>query len=65
MIIIICCLIGTIDFSEENHDGIDEPAQPWNVTDIMNNVTSVHNCVEHQNKKWGIGTAFDSLNREK
>ncbi|XP_068897336.1 mitogen-activated protein kinase kinase kinase kinase 5 isoform X6 [Tenebrio molitor] len=39
--------------------------QPWDVTDIMNNVTTVHNCVEHQNKKCGIGTAFDSLNREK
>ncbi|KAL1516557.1 hypothetical protein ABEB36_000461 [Hypothenemus hampei] len=42
---------------EENH--------PWNLTDIMNNVTSVHNCVEHQNQKWGIGAAFDSLGREK
>ncbi|RZC38645.1 mitogen-activated protein kinase kinase kinase kinase 5, partial [Asbolus verrucosus] len=39
--------------------------QSWDVTDIMNNVTTVHNCVEHQNKKCGIGTAFDSLNREK
>ncbi|XP_044254721.1 mitogen-activated protein kinase kinase kinase kinase 5 isoform X2 [Tribolium madens] len=38
--------------------------QSWDVTDIMNNVTTVHNCVEHQNKKCGIGTAFDSLNRE-
>ncbi|KAJ8920015.1 hypothetical protein NQ315_006546 [Exocentrus adspersus] len=38
--------------------------QPWDLMDIMNNVTSVHNCVEHQNQKCGIGTAFDSLNRE-
>lgn len=33
--------------------------------DIMNNVTSVHSCGEHLNRKCGIGTAFDSLNREK
>lgn len=54
-----------LSLSEENSDVAEDPSQPWNLTDIMNNVTSVHNCVEHQNKKWGMGTAFDSLNREK
>lgn len=33
--------------------------------DIMNNVTTVHSCAEHSNRKCGIGTAFDSLNRDK
>ncbi|XP_050315103.1 LOW QUALITY PROTEIN: mitogen-activated protein kinase kinase kinase kinase 5 [Anthonomus grandis grandis] len=41
-----------------------EGERPWNLADIMNNVSSVHHCAEHQNKKWGIGAAFDSLNRE-
>ncbi|XP_030763051.1 mitogen-activated protein kinase kinase kinase kinase 5 isoform X6 [Sitophilus oryzae] len=50
---------------EASNEVVDDPTQPWNLTDVMNNVTSVHNCVEHQNKKWGIGAAFDSLNREK
>ncbi|XP_030763046.1 mitogen-activated protein kinase kinase kinase kinase 5 isoform X1 [Sitophilus oryzae] len=49
---------------EASNEVVDDPTQPWNLTDVMNNVTSVHNCVEHQNKKWGIGAAFDSLNRE-
>lgn len=31
----------------------------------MNNVSSVHNCAEHQNQQCGLGTAFDSLSREK
>ncbi|XP_018566931.1 mitogen-activated protein kinase kinase kinase kinase 5 isoform X3 [Anoplophora glabripennis] len=44
---------------------VEDKGQPWDLMDIMNNVTSVHNCVEHQNQKCGIGTAFDSLNREK
>ncbi|CAG9816272.1 unnamed protein product [Phaedon cochleariae] len=44
---------------------VEEKSQPWDVMDIMNNVTSVHICVEHQNQKCGIGNAFDSLNREK
>lgn len=43
----------------------EDKSQPWDLMDLMNNVTSVHNCVEHQNKKCGIGAAFDSLNREK
>lgn len=42
----------------------DKVAPKWDVTDIMNNVTSVHTCAEHQNKKCGLGVAFDSLNRE-
>ncbi|KAK9885797.1 hypothetical protein WA026_013666 [Henosepilachna vigintioctopunctata] len=42
-----------------------EKPENWDVMDIMNNVTTVHNCVEHQNKKCGLGIAFDSLNREK
>ncbi|XP_066256375.1 mitogen-activated protein kinase kinase kinase kinase 5 isoform X2 [Euwallacea similis] len=54
----------TLQRLEEPSDVSEEQNQPWNLTDIMNNVTSVHNCVEHQNKKWGIGAAFDSLNRE-
>ncbi|CAG9856132.1 unnamed protein product [Phyllotreta striolata] len=44
---------------------IEEKQPQWDLTDIMNNVTSVHNCIEHQNQKCGIGNAFDSLNREK
>nr|CAH7723974.1 unnamed protein product [Callosobruchus chinensis] len=43
---------------------VEDKTKPWDVMDIMNNVTSVHNCVEHQNKKCGIGAAFDSLNRD-
>ncbi|XP_074028055.1 MAP4K3-like protein hppy isoform X2 [Leptinotarsa decemlineata] len=43
---------------------VEDTTQPWDLMDIMNNVTSVHNCVEHQNQKCGIGAAFDSLNRE-
>ncbi|XP_060519377.1 mitogen-activated protein kinase kinase kinase kinase 5 isoform X2 [Cylas formicarius] len=43
---------------------VEEKRRPWDLMDVMNNVTSVHNCIEHQNKKWGIGTAFDSLSRE-
>ncbi|CAH0546153.1 unnamed protein product [Brassicogethes aeneus] len=43
----------------------DQSPQPWDLMDIMNNVTAVHECGEHQNKKCGIGNAFDSLNREK
>ncbi|XP_018336102.1 mitogen-activated protein kinase kinase kinase kinase 5 isoform X3 [Agrilus planipennis] len=35
------------------------------IMDIMNNVTTVHTCAEHKNKKCGMGNAFDSLNREK
>ncbi|CAH1978926.1 unnamed protein product [Acanthoscelides obtectus] len=42
----------------------DQKTKQWDVMDLMNNVTSVHNCVEHQNKKCGIGAAFDSLNRD-
>ncbi|XP_076262755.1 MAP4K3-like protein hppy isoform X3 [Rhynchophorus ferrugineus] len=55
----------TLQRLETSNEVVEDPTQPWNLTDVMNNVTSVHNCVEHQNKKWGIGTAFDSLNREK
>ncbi|XP_050517082.1 mitogen-activated protein kinase kinase kinase kinase 5 isoform X10 [Diabrotica virgifera virgifera] len=44
---------------------VEEKQPQWDLMDIMNNVTSVHNCVEHQNQKCGIGNAFDSLNREK
>lgn len=44
---------------------IEEKQPQWDLMDIMNNVTSVHNCAEHQNKKCGIGNAFDSLIREK
>ncbi|XP_022912340.2 mitogen-activated protein kinase kinase kinase kinase 5 isoform X2 [Onthophagus taurus] len=36
----------------------------WDIMDIMNNVKTVHPCAEHQNQKYGIGNAFDSLNRE-
>nr|CAI5827793.1 unnamed protein product [Callosobruchus analis] len=43
---------------------VEDKTKPWDVMDIMNNVSSVHNCVEHQNKKCGIGAAFDSLNRD-
>ncbi|XP_072399001.1 mitogen-activated protein kinase kinase kinase kinase 5 isoform X5 [Diabrotica undecimpunctata] len=43
---------------------VEEKQPQWDLMDIMNNVTSVHNCVEHQNQKCGIGNAFDSLNRE-
>ncbi|XP_065160120.1 mitogen-activated protein kinase kinase kinase kinase 5 isoform X3 [Atheta coriaria] len=42
-----------------------ETPQQWDIMDIMNNVTTVHSCGEHQNQMCGIGTAFDSLNREK
>ncbi|XP_056632164.1 mitogen-activated protein kinase kinase kinase kinase 5 isoform X8 [Diorhabda sublineata] len=44
---------------------VEEKQPQWDLMDLMNNVTSVHNCVEHQNQKCGIGNAFDSLNREK
>lgn len=44
---------------------IEEKSNPWDMMDIMNNVTSVHNCMDHQNQKYGMGAAFDSLNREK
>lgn len=44
---------------------VEEKQPQWDLMDIMNNVTSVHNCAEHQNQKCGIGNAFDSLNREK
>ncbi|XP_057661325.1 mitogen-activated protein kinase kinase kinase kinase 5 isoform X2 [Diorhabda carinulata] len=43
---------------------VEEKQPQWDLMDLMNNVTSVHNCVEHQNQKCGIGNAFDSLNRE-
>lgn len=46
-------------------DIAEDVNKPWDIMDIMNNVTTVHNCVEHQNQKCGIGNAFDSLNREK
>ncbi|XP_017778036.1 PREDICTED: mitogen-activated protein kinase kinase kinase kinase 5 isoform X3 [Nicrophorus vespilloides] len=42
----------------------DESTKAFDIMDIMNNVTSVHKCMEHQNQRCGIGTAFDSLNRE-
>lgn len=44
---------------------IEEKPNSWDLMEIMNNVTSVHNCMDHQNQKYGMGTAFDSLNREK
>lgn len=44
---------------------IEEKPNSWDLMDIMNNVTSVHNCMDHQNQKYGMGAAFDSLNREK
>lgn len=43
----------------------DDINKAWDIMDIMNNVTTVHSCGEHQNKQCGIGTAFDSLSREK
>lgn len=43
----------------------EDASKAWDIMDIMNNVTQVHNCAEHQNKKYGMGNAFDSLNREK
>lgn len=48
-----------------SHTGDDDINKAWDIMDIMNNVTSVHSCAEHQNKQCGIGTAFDSLSREK
>ncbi|KAL3284790.1 hypothetical protein HHI36_018932 [Cryptolaemus montrouzieri] len=72
-------LVNSIDVDIENIDDANntlqrlaprisangEKPENWDVMDIMNNVTTVHNCVEHQNKKCGLGIAFDSLNREK
>lgn len=52
-------------FSEVPNVIIEEKPNSWDLMDIMNNVTSVHNCMDHQNQKYGMGTAFDSLNREK
>ncbi|XP_045462706.1 mitogen-activated protein kinase kinase kinase kinase 3 isoform X2 [Harmonia axyridis] len=71
-------LVQTVDVDIENIDEVNNTLQRsgpcissngdkpenWDVMDIMNNVTTVHNCVEHQNKKCGLGVAFDSLNRE-
>lgn len=34
----------------------------WDIKDIMNNV---HTCGEHLDQPCGLGTAFDSLSREK
>ncbi|KRT85747.1 protein kinase, partial [Oryctes borbonicus] len=47
-----------------SNNGSEDVSKAWHIMDIMNNVTTVHNCVEHQNQKYGIGAAFDSLNRE-
>ncbi|XP_045475527.1 mitogen-activated protein kinase kinase kinase kinase 3-like isoform X2 [Harmonia axyridis] len=72
-------LVQTVDVDIENIDEVNNTLQRsgpcissngdkpenWDVMDIMNNVTTVHNCVEHQNEKCGLGVAFDSLNREK
>lgn len=52
-------------FIGPSSNGSEDVSKAWDIMDIMNNVTTVHNCVEHQNQKYGIGTAFDSLNREK
>lgn len=43
----------------------EDISKPWDFMDIMNNVTAVHNCIEHKNQRCGIGTAFDSIHREK
>lgn len=48
-----------------SHNLTEDVNKAWDIMDIMNNVTSVHNCAEHKNQKCGIGNAFDSLNREK
>ncbi|XP_031356192.1 mitogen-activated protein kinase kinase kinase kinase 5 isoform X4 [Photinus pyralis] len=48
-----------------SNDGVGDQSKVWDIMDIMNNVTTVHNCAEHKNQKCGIGNAFDSLNREK
>lgn len=56
----------SIELSEgPSNNPMDDEIKPWDIMDIMNNVTTVHNCVEHKNQRCGIGTAFDSLNREK
>lgn len=54
----LCCL-------GPSNDNSEDVSNAWDIMDIMNNVSSVHNCVEHKNQKCGIGSAFDSLNREK
>lgn len=51
--------------SGPSNDNADDVNKAWDIMDIMNNVSSVHNCIEHKNQKCGIGSAFDSLNREK
>ncbi|KAI4471406.1 sterile20-like kinase isoform b-related [Holotrichia oblita] len=55
----------TLQRAGPSNNGSEDVSKAWDIMDIMNNVTTVHNCVEHQNQKYGIGTAFDSLNREK
>lgn len=48
-----------------SNNASEDVTKAWDIMDIMNNVTTVHNCAEHKNQKCGIGNAFDSLNREK
>ncbi|XP_049819069.1 mitogen-activated protein kinase kinase kinase kinase 5 isoform X2 [Aethina tumida] len=55
----------TLQRTAPSPPSINESSQQWDLMDIMNNVKSVHECGEHANKKCGMGTAFDSLNREK
>lgn len=45
--------------------GSGTSTEPWDIMDIMNNVTSVHSCAEHRNQQCGLGAAFDSLHRDK
>lgn len=55
----------TLQRAGPSHNLTEDVNKAWDIMDIMNNVTSVHNCAEHKNQKCGIGNAFDSLNREK
>lgn len=61
--IYLCVIVFSV--AGPSHSPDDEIGKSWDILDIMNNVSSVHSCGEHQNQQCGLGAAFDSLTREK